>query len=86
MTLNLLRINVLPIAEDNQFFLTAGDEQIPSCIEIPQITCVQPAILQHRRGRFGPVPVTFHHDRAGDRNLTDGRSSVFLRSWIDHLS
>src|SRR2546427_1126938 len=84
MRLNLLGINILPVAEYDHLLLAARNEQISVRIEIAEISREQPAIFQHGSRRALTVPVALHHDRAANRDLAHGRA-FFLRLWFNDL-
>src|SRR5439155_25943251 len=49
--LDLLRINILPIRKNDDFFLTPSDEQISVSIEVPKVAGIEPTVFEHlRRG------------------------------------
>src|SRR5947208_11224261 len=84
MSLNLLGINILPVAEYDHLLLAARNEQISVRIEIAEISREQPAIFQHGSRRVLTVPVALHHDRAANRDLAHGWTFL-LRLWINDL-
>src|SRR5947209_8082738 len=84
MSLNLLGINILPIAEYNDLLFATSNEQVSRRIEIAKIACEQPTICQDGGRRLLSVPVALHHDCTANRDLADGRA-FFLRLWINDL-
>src|SRR5436189_240731 len=84
MRLNLLGINILPVAEYDHFLLAARNEQVSLRIEMAEIAREQPAIFQHGSRRVLTVPVALHHDRAANRDLAHGWTFL-LRLWINDL-
>src|SRR5216117_3400306 len=84
MRLNLLWINILPVAEYDHFLLAARNEQVYLRIEMAEIAREQPAIFQHGSRRVLTVPVALHHDRAANRYLAHGWTFL-LRLWFNDL-
>src|SRR5207244_3336269 len=84
MSLNLLGINILPIAEYNDLLFATSNEQVSRRIEIAKIACEQPAICQDGGRRLLSVPVALHHDCAANRDLAHGWTFL-LRLWINDL-
>src|SRR3989442_13554071 len=84
MRLNLLGINILPVAEYDHFLLAARNEQVSLRIEMAEIARAQPAIFQHGTRRVLTVPVALHHDRAANRDLAHAWTSP-LRLWTNDL-
>src|SRR5207244_4612541 len=82
MRLNLLGINILPVAEYDHFLLAARNEQVSLRIEMAEIAREQPAIFQHGSRRVLTVPVALHHDRGANRDLAPGWHFL-LRLWIN---
>ena len=80
MCFDLFRINILAIAEDDDFFHSPGNKQIFPRVEISDVASVQPAIFQHGGSRVRPVPITFHYDGTANRNLAD-RLDIFS-GWL----
>ena len=76
--LNLFRINILAVAEDDHFFLTASDKQVAVRVQIAEIAGVKPVIFQNGGSDVRPVPIALHHDGALDRDFADRQASVFL--------
>lgn len=72
-------INILPVAENDDFFLASGEEQIAVAIEISEIAGIKPAIAENCSGCIGTVPVTFHDDTAAQGDLTGAGMIVELR-------
>ena len=56
-----------------------GDEQIAAGIEVAEIAGVEPSVAKHLGCGFRAIPISLHHDRAADRNLTRGRRAFFHR-------
>ena len=71
MLFDLLGINILTGAEDNNLFLAAGDEQISVVVEISQVAGAEPAILKYCSRGLGPLVVAFHDDAAANGDLAD---------------
>src|SRR5947208_16692413 len=84
MRLNLLGINILPVAEYDHLLLAARNEQISVRIEIAEISREQPAIFQHGSRRVLTVPVALHHDHAENSDLAHGWTFLF-RPWINDV-
>ena len=82
MRLNLLGINILPVAEHNQFFLATSKEQVTVGVEVAEIARVEPSVAQHRRGCIRAVPVALHHERPAQCDFARGWAVVFLRSRV----
>ena len=77
--LDLFRIDVLAVAEDDDLFGASGDEQVSVDVEVTQISGVEPAILQNFCGCIGPVPVTFHHNGPAHKDFTALRRVIVGR-------
>src|SRR5438876_8191691 len=84
MSLSLLGINILPIAEYNDLLFATSNEQVSRRIEIAKIACEQPTICQDGGRRLLSVPVALHHDGTVNRDLADGRAFL-LRLWFNDL-
>src|SRR5438094_1747857 len=84
MSLNLLGINILPIAEYNDLLFATRNEQVSRRIERAKIACEQPTICQDGGRRLLSVPVALHHDGTVNRDLADGRAFL-LRLWFNDL-
>src|SRR5438034_10604971 len=84
MSLNLLGINILPVAEYDHLLLAARNEQISLRIEMAEIAREQPASFQHGSRRVLTGPVALHHDRAANRDLAHGWTFL-LRLWMNDL-
>src|SRR5437879_12794871 len=84
MRLNLLVINILPVAEYDHFLLAARNEQVSLRTEMAGIAREQPAIFQPGSRRVLTVPVALHHDRAANRDLAHGWTFL-LGLWINDL-
>src|SRR5260221_5874086 len=46
---------------------------------------MEPAIAKHLRRSLRPIPISLHHDRAADRNLTRRRRALFYRLRLHNL-
>src|SRR6266576_155944 len=80
MCFDLFRINILAVAEDDDFFHSSGDKQISPLVEISDVASVQPTIFQHGGRSVRPLPVTLHYDGTTNRNLAD-RVAIFS-GWL----
>src|SRR5260370_9461328 len=76
--LDFFGVDVLAIAEYDDFFLTSREKQIAARIEVTEIASQKPAIAHDGSGRVRPVPVGFHHDCAAQRDFANARSAAFL--------
>ena len=77
MSFNLIRINVFPIGEDNEFLTPPGDEQVPAGIEIAEVARVEPAVFKRGLGGVGTVPIALHDDGAADQDFAHGVADFF---------
>ena len=71
MRLDLLRIEVLPGAEHDDFFLAACDVEAPIAVDPSEIARSQPAVVEHVAGRLRVVEIFAHDDPAADENFAD---------------
>ena len=66
-----------PLAEDDEFFLASGDEEIAAGIEVAEVAGVQPAVLDRFGGCVGTIPIALHDDRAADHDFARGWTAFF---------
>src|ERR1700724_11024 len=76
--LDFFGVDVLAIAEYDDFFLASREKQIAVRIEVTEIASQKPAIAHDRSGRVRPPPVAFHHDCAAQRDFANARPVVCL--------
>ena len=62
--LDFFGVDVLAIAEYDDFFLASREEQIALRIEVTEIASQKPAITHDGSGRVRPTPVALHHNCA----------------------
>src|SRR5581483_6029377 len=77
MRLDLLRVNILAVAENDYIFAAPGYEEIAASVEIAEIASVKPAIFQNFGGGVGTVVVALHHDGTANQDFARAVLSVF---------
>src|ERR1700731_1178523 len=85
MRFDLLRVHIFSVGEHDDFLAPSGYEEIAAGIEVSEISGMEPAVAKYFRRRFRAIPVTLHHDRAANCNLTSGRRTVLQRLCVNDL-
>ena len=86
MRFDLFGIDVLSVAQDDDFFLATGEKEVTLRVEISEVAGQEPSIA-HDCGRcVGAVPVALHHHRAAHRDFANWRTAILLRLRIDDLT
>ena len=85
VSLDFFRINIFPVAENDDFFLPASNKQVVIGIEVAQVPGVEPTIPDGCRRGVGTIPVTLHHDGAANRDLAYRLAAVLLRVRINNF-
>ncbi len=83
---DLFGIDVFSVAEDDDFLLAPSKEEISFGVEVSEVAGEEPSIFHDSCSGVGPVPVTFHHERAAHREFADIGATVLLRLRIDDLA
>src|SRR5580765_6794987 len=86
MHFDLFRIDVLAVAEDNDFLLAARKKEVALGIKIAEIASEEPSVFHYRLGCIWTVPVSLHHAGSADSKFAHGRPTVFLRLRINDLA
>ena len=79
MRLDLFRIDVLAVAEDDDIFLAPGDVEVAAVVAVAEIAGEEPAVAIHGGGDVGALVVSGHDDAAANGDLADGGSAVLGR-------
>ena len=79
MRLDLLGIDIFSIGEHDDFLAAPGNEKVAAGIEIAQIAGIEPSVAKHVGCGFRAIPISLHHDRAADGNLTRRLRAFFHR-------
>ena len=82
---DLFRIDILAVAEDDDFFLAPSQKQMALRVEIAEIASEEPSVSHDRGCCIGTIPISLHHDGAADRDFAD-RRALFLRLRVDDLA
>ena len=76
MRLDLFGIDVLAVAEDDDVFFAAGDEEVSVGIAIAKVAAAQPSVAIHGGGGVGTLVVAGHDDAAAEGDFADTGSAV----------
>src|SRR5438309_11850863 len=82
MSLNLLGVNVLAGAKNDDIFLSSGDEEVTGRVETAEVAGVQPAIFKDFGSCVGAVVIALHDDATANRNLAGAVGGVGVGSRI----
>ena len=78
VALDFFGVNVFAGAEDDNFLLPAGDEEIAARVAVAEIARVQPAIANDLGGCFGTVVIALHDDGPANGDLADHVTGAIL--------
>ena len=84
MRLDFFRVNIFSGTQDDDFLFSSGDEQVVALIQVAEITSLQPAIFDGIGRSVRTVVITFHHNVAGNRDLTCLIIAALLRLRINN--
>src|SRR5579859_6681945 len=82
---NLLGINILSRAKDDDLLLAAGNEKIATLILVAEIAAQEPAIADRVSRGVRTIVIALHHDLAADGNLTHRVRHALRRLRVDDL-
>ncbi len=85
MCLDLFGIHIFSVGEHDHFLAPSGNEEIAAGIEVAEVAGVEPALAQGFGRGLGPIPISLHHDRAADGNLTCWRRAILHRFRVHDL-
>src|SRR4030095_2951441 len=71
VSFQFIGVDVFSVRENDDFFLSSGDKQVPAGIQAPQVARMEPILLQYCCRSFEILVVAFHHDRPADSNVAD---------------
>src|SRR5690349_1416701 len=77
------RINIFSPAQDDDFFLAPGDEQVAAFVLVAEVAAIEPAVADGFSRGVRAVVITLHDDVAADGDLPDGKTHVLCRLRID---
>src|SRR5438270_12814790 len=70
MRLDLFRINILTVAEDDHVLAAAGDKEVSVSVNVSKIAGVQPPIAENLRRGIRTVVITLHYNWTADEDLS----------------
>src|SRR5260221_14280511 len=77
MVFDLFGVDVLARAEDDDFFLSAGNKEVAVTVEVAKIAGTQPSVMNGFGGCRWTVVVAWHHDAAGNGDFADRITDIF---------